>query len=480
MTGYQQEASDSGRMKVKRIYNEYAKVVYVAMCFCLLYAGYYVALSFITTLFPGGRGFTILSLIYGTNCITSFGVPWFQLQVSRLACACNSDKLCMILGAALKSLFILSILSESFELVIAGAVLAGFGASLLWVPQGVYLQNLVHHSTSSEHYGKKFGTFFFCFYLSGVFGQIAAIALLAGSIPLRFVVVAASCLCILAFVMFCFCSKSIVQCKKHDEKSLDKISSVSGIHSTEIEIKISNDKSEDLGCDQKAVATEKSQGFLVLWTKFFQNSQNCLFTPYLLLHGITAAFTFGLFPSIISDVNRQQNFGNATADLNKTISSMFLVYSIATAMGSLIWGYLYDRVQQMRVCPILITHSILIILITTLSTLCIYLIGNTTAQFWVVAALCGFMETLCNSVINFELSKNVSTSDTSVAFAWYRICLCVSFVCMSTMSGYVFKTPSVNGFTPITAGMMTLLAYGGVAIGCALYRKFKMTQILVK
>ena len=61
--------------RIKGTYHEYAKVLYLAFCFGLLFIGYSVSLSFLTALYPGTTGFIVIFIIFGTSAVTSFAVP---------------------------------------------------------------------------------------------------------------------------------------------------------------------------------------------------------------------------------------------------------------------------------------------------------------------------------------------------------------------------------------------------------------------
>ncbi len=108
------------------------RVGFLGLAFAIVFTGFNVVQSFVTTIF-GSIGFTILLVLYSFFGISALLAPTLTSHLSRFTA--QPEKLGMILGAASYIVFMVTVAVKLEWMVILGAAVNGMGAGLLWINQ---------------------------------------------------------------------------------------------------------------------------------------------------------------------------------------------------------------------------------------------------------------------------------------------------------------------------------------------------------
>lgn len=135
-----------------------------SICFFIIFLAYNGVQQFVTSFFSGlGRvsvGFWSLILIYASLMVSSF---FSGFIVSRVGV-----KKCLVFSPVFYSLFILVLATQNPFFIYLASLFLGFGASLLWTAQGVFLIR----ASNGVGYGRNSGFFNTTHRLGSVIGII--------------------------------------------------------------------------------------------------------------------------------------------------------------------------------------------------------------------------------------------------------------------------------------------------------------------
>lgn len=107
------------------------KIAYVGASFAIVFLGFNVAQSFMTTLFPGSFGFAVLCVLYAVYGVSSLFVPSLNEIIGKVVAANRVEVISMTLGCILYLVFVFSVAITVSWFVIVAAVLSGLGAGLV-------------------------------------------------------------------------------------------------------------------------------------------------------------------------------------------------------------------------------------------------------------------------------------------------------------------------------------------------------------
>eukprot|EP01121_Diplochlamys_sp_Union-15-3_P016885 TRINITY_DN5834_c0_g1_i1.p1 TRINITY_DN5834_c0_g1~~TRINITY_DN5834_c0_g1_i1.p1 ORF type:complete len:437 (-),score=44.81 TRINITY_DN5834_c0_g1_i1:137-1447(-) len=130
--------------------------------FMILFAAYNTVQNYVTSLLPENLGSTSLVVLYVTVAITVFMAP--------MVVAFIGEKWTMVLGGACYVVYIASLIKVVKSVVLIAAVIIGFGASILWVAQGMFITMC----SNNDERGAYSGIFWAIFQFSNVFGNLCA------------------------------------------------------------------------------------------------------------------------------------------------------------------------------------------------------------------------------------------------------------------------------------------------------------------
>lgn len=318
----------------------YLRVAYLGCTFAVLFTGFNVAQSFVTTLFPGSFGFTILLLVYLTYGFSSMLTPLIHEKFKDKVGQDRIEILSMFIGSLTYVFFVISLALRQQWMVIIGSLLVGCGAGWLWIGQGVWLAKIVQsyeqeRGRSVNVIGTTTGIFFTVFNLNGVVGNVVAIATLLSPggdlfylVWVMVVVVAVGC----GMLLFTAAPK-FSQTDAHGSR----MSPNDNTTKTPVSFRqLVAERWEDL----KAVVCLQS---------------TLLLTPYFLCQGFNIAYNFGNLPTFVTHFSSSL----AAPQVNAYVAYVFLAYGVGAMIGSLLWGKVYDLFHA-RLYVLLVNHFILV------------------------------------------------------------------------------------------------------------------------
>ena len=373
---------------------------YLGTAFCLVFTGFNVAQSYITTLFPGSFGFIILTIVYAC-----FGFS--SILLSPFIHRYLTEKSSMALAGVPYCVFVVSLISGLEWFVIISSVLVGLGAGLLWVSQGVYLAKMIRAHTAFLQkttgtaslsnvgvVGKATGLFF-C-NSNGLIGNAIAIAALASGAEFSAMIYIMFAICGLGGLMLFF-SPNIPKSFTEPEPVADKSAASGG------------------------------------WRKFLSHTKTRLLTPYLICQGYNIAYNFGNFPTFVNHASAFQTQSVST----RNIAIIFLFYGVGSIIGSWVWGWMYDR-NKSHLTPLITSHLILCAACYVILVIPTIIDINYDATIYGFLTLNGFLfgliDNLTNTVINSSNTKLYRGNELQKSFAWYRVCFCIGFTAETLIS----------------------------------------------
>lgn len=138
----------------------------LSVCFFVIFFAYNGVQQFLTAYFSDLNmvrvGFWSLILIYFSLLITNF---FSGFIVSKFGA-----KKCLFFGSLFYSIFIFVLVAKNIPVIYLASALLGFGASILWTAQGVFLIR----SSAQGNFGKNSGFFTTFFQLGSVLGIFIA------------------------------------------------------------------------------------------------------------------------------------------------------------------------------------------------------------------------------------------------------------------------------------------------------------------
>ncbi|KAI9026740.1 hypothetical protein DFJ74DRAFT_755342 [Hyaloraphidium curvatum] len=118
---------------------------YLGLCFACLFTAWSVTQNFLTTLFPG-YGFLSLALIFASFGISSLLAP----TLGRLPPISGDPRLAILFGGSLYCNAMLAVASGSVAYLLASSALAGLGAAMVWIHQGVYIEAVARKRAAAD------------------------------------------------------------------------------------------------------------------------------------------------------------------------------------------------------------------------------------------------------------------------------------------------------------------------------------------
>eukprot|EP00049_Salpingoeca_infusionum_P003983 m.73400 g.73400 ORF g.73400 m.73400 type:complete len:457 (-) comp12367_c0_seq4:623-1993(-) len=168
------------------------RTIYVlSVGFLVVFLAYNSLQNYVTSLLPGNLGSTSLAVLYISVTVTCFVAPKVVASLG--------EKWTMVLGAACYLVYMISTIWAIKEVVLAAAVVIGFGASVLWIAMGSYVTRASHPA----RLGHNNSIFWLIFQLSNVLGNLGAYYLFdnAGS---KNLFIGFSGACALGTIVLCF------------------------------------------------------------------------------------------------------------------------------------------------------------------------------------------------------------------------------------------------------------------------------------
>ncbi|KAI3645512.1 hypothetical protein MP228_008440 [Amoeboaphelidium protococcarum] len=420
----------------KRSSNSAKKVYYdvsmLGLSFCLIFTGYHVAQSFVTTLYRD-EGFGVLCVIYLAYCIGCLCAPAIHQMMERIAGPGRQERLCMSAASLGYVAFVFSLISGSTALIYVSGFVKGISSGILWVSQGVYINKILSTETDSSSVkstkivGLAVGLFFMVYNINGVIGNGITIALLQMGTSVQMTLLAMGVVSSVGALMTLLVSDSPVVVQKARKQVVDSTNTLSS-----------------------TLSAEKQSNRLSIFGEFksvcsiLKNRKVQFLMPYFILQGISLAYTYGNYPAFISQLTSSGDNAGSTFDTSQAtnIAYGFLLYSVGSVIGSMLWGKVYDYFKQ-SLYPLLTCHSIL----TGLNfSVIVYLIFAEDKSiilpgFVVVGFVFGLSDFLINAIINNSINSHFDAADINKVFTCYRVLFSIGFVIASVVGSIL---PNVN------------------------------------
>eukprot|EP00053_Salpingoeca_punica_P025628 m.17729 g.17729 ORF g.17729 m.17729 type:complete len:456 (-) comp7980_c0_seq1:159-1526(-) len=137
-------------------------VAIISVGFCILFCAFNTLQNYVTSLLPGSLGNESLAVLYASVCLSVFITP--------TVVAFLGEKRTVILGAICYLVYLASVIEVVPGVVLAAAVVIGFGAAIIWVAGMNFLRMCSHPA----EYGTNIGVFWAVFQMSNVLGNLSA------------------------------------------------------------------------------------------------------------------------------------------------------------------------------------------------------------------------------------------------------------------------------------------------------------------
>eukprot|EP00158_Paraphelidium_tribonemae_P003527 Partr_v1_DN26197_c0_g1_i1_m10328 putative DUF895 domain membrane protein len=427
----------------------FMRVSFLGVAFSLIFTGYNVAQSFVTTMYESS-GFAALALIYATFAVTSLFAPLINNILESRVGSGNGEKFTMALSGLGYVAFILSLATGSEHAVFIGGFMKGVASGLLWISQGIWLTKIVTaFRIQEEAYGNDdahniigiaTGVFFTIFNLNGIFGNAIVIALINSGVSMNTTIYTMAALVMAGTLLILFITPAPKSGHKKDV-SYEMLNIVSGGDAL--------GSKETISTVEKTLHNSTIYGRLRSIGKLSRQRETVLLTPYLICQGLGMAYTYGNFPTFIHYVTYDggKQLDNVGHEYALNIAYAFLAYGIGSMIGSYGWGKLYDYAHG-KLYPLLISHVILIV--ATFLLLIFTVIAPIPYPRSLFPSMCivgfnfGLIDFLNNAIINNSITQSYKETDVPVAFSWYRFCFCIGFSVASIMSMFL---PGVHEFS---------------------------------
>ena len=422
----------------------FLKVGFLGLAFSLIFTGYNVAQSFVTTMYRE-TGFAALGLIYLTFAITSLFAPLINGYLEAKCGAGSGEKVTMILSGFVYVLFVLSLVTGSVMLVMLGSFLKGIGSGLLWISEGIWLAKIVRAfreqhddvlsssgpqevSNTENVVGIANGVFFTLFNLNGIIGNLVVIALIHSGAGMQSTIYIMAVLIACGAALIMFASRAPVHADSQNV-SYEMLNIISGGDTL--------GSTETVATIEKTLENSTAAGRLRSIFRLAKQRKTLLLSPYLFCQGINLSYTYGNYPTFIQlqtlrTTSSTEEYETMVA-LN--IAYCFLAYGFGSMSGSYIWGKVYDFYHS-KIYPLLWFHVALVLL--AFPVLAISTVGNdnqpSISPLVFVGFLFGLVDFLTNAVINNSITRNYDASDVPIAFSWYRFCFCIGFAFAAAIS----------------------------------------------
>lgn len=483
----------------------YFALGYLGLSFSVIFTGFNVAQSFITTIFQGSFGFTVLFLVYLPFGFAALLAPLLinSNWLGRLS-AGRSERLALSASSLGYVLFVVSVASRNQQLVIVSAILCGLCSGVLWIGQGVWLTKSVKHylatsrSTATSKtsavataaivdgtkiVGTATGVFFTLFNINGLLGNVIAIVSLQstdtqalnGLMWIMVIILTTGCLMLTVSPQIfprpsTYTTTANLNSNNDSsgaaavdavdaarKKQLVAVSELTSGEQEEAKIDTSTESLTDsllIGNNKDTDRGSNRAQMYDLWQLI--KCEKCrLLTPYMILQGINISFDFGNLPKYITYACRHLTNPPLSDDseIPIRISYVFLIYGVGSIIGAILWGRVYDRLAG-RLAPLIVSHALLVTLSTTLlmCTVFVPLINTSLPVLSLIGFVYGLTDFLTNSIINNSASKLFQGNDVPRFYSWYRFCFCMGYSFNAALSSLTPRLETLSDST-ITGGV---------------------------
>ena len=358
---------------------EALKVAYVAICYMVLFSGYYYVHAFTSSTFRLSYvGFAIQYFFYA---VASLLGPSFGRRFGL--------KLIIVLSSLGYILYCGAVISRIDALYLVSAAIIGICAGFIWLQQGIYIAGIaeqIRNETTFEVGGALSGLFYGLFNFCFIFGNlISLIALLSGVQTY-----------IIQWVMFGVCSLGVIMLffirvdePQPESRSLffshfkERVKAVLGI------IKV--------------------KGY---W----------LVIPLVVLQSVQISITYQVIPRLIGSKSPSTILYHIVT---------FIFYGIGSVIASFLTGKLFDKSSSMAwiiMSSCEISANVLLVCLQE---------GNIPIEvWWCVGFLRGSSDYALTTIIS-SIGIRTFKEHSTPFFASYRLIYCICYVPISIMTGYV-------------------------------------------
>lgn len=357
---------------------EALQVVYLALCYMILFSGYYYVHTFVSVTF--NLSFVGFALQYFFYALASLVAPSFGRRFGI--------KVIVILSSFGYILYSGSIISgqEAFYLVATSIV--GTCSGFIWLQQGIIISdigNRVRTETNCEIGGALSGLFYGIFNFCFIFGNLLSLIVFLTGVETYVIQWTMFGVCCVGVIMLLFIR---VQEPPRETHSLffshfkDRVKAVVGI------LRVHN-----------------------YW----------LVVPSIILQAAQISITYQVLPRLI----------DMTAPTILTHIVTFIFYGCGAVISSLAIGKIYDQsagvAWGVMSCCELASDVIL---------LCVQIIGLPLETWWIVGFMRGASDYSLTTIISSIGIRHFKEHSTPF-FASYRLLYCVSYVPLSILTGYI-------------------------------------------
>lgn len=411
--------------------------IHLGCSFCGVFMSFSVSQNFQTSSDHKDEGSTALGILYAFFTFSNFAAAYI---VARFGA-----KWCLFFGSLTYVAFVGANIEFNMYVLYTFSALLGFGASVLWCAQGVYISNCAgqHERSAGLPLGSTLGffngIFFFIFQCNQVLGNLLAALLFQKDVSTGTIFTVMTTICGLGAL-------TLIALKPDVKGLLTGGAAASAVAGTE-PLGVMGEDNTSPHSEDFAPATEDKAGlaFLIghIWAslKMLLRVRMMVLLPIMIFSGLSQTFFFGEFPPLIDD--------------RATRFYVLAVLGGFDAASSMLMGKLSDKAGRVPVlCIGAVAGGISILFLQQWTVN-----QDHTYVFFLVAMALGLTDAVFHTQI-YSIIGSWFEGETEPAFANFKLfqagSTAVAFLVRTSMS---FSDKCIMTALALLIGMVVLFGY---------------------